>query len=52
MYINGVLAMKAPGYITDYEEFPISEAALKALKPGKNVFAVHCHRRPAGSTST
>jgi tetratricopeptide (TPR) repeat protein len=42
VYINGVLALKAPG-VSGYEEMPLSAEARKGLKPGKNVFAVHCH---------
>jgi len=48
VYINGVLALKLPGFITDYEEFPIGEEGRKALKPGKNIFAVHCHQTTGG----
>jgi formylglycine-generating enzyme required for sulfatase activity/tetratricopeptide (TPR) repeat protein len=43
VYINGVLALKVPGVTGGYEEMPLSAEARKALKPGKNVFAVHCH---------
>jgi formylglycine-generating enzyme required for sulfatase activity/WD40 repeat protein len=43
VYINGVLALKAPG-VSGYEEMPLSAEARKGLKPGKNVFAVHCHQ--------
>ncbi len=48
VYINGVLAVKAPRDVFGYEEMPISAEARKALKPGKNVVAVHCQRTAAG----
>jgi hypothetical protein len=48
VYINGVLAVKTTGWTTRYEEFAISDAARAALKPGKNVFAVHCHQVKGG----
>ena len=41
IYLNGVQALNAPGATNDYETFPMSRAALNALKVGQNVFAVH-----------
>jgi hypothetical protein len=48
VYVNGVLALRTKGYLADYEEFPMAQAALKALKPGKNVLAVHCKQTTGG----
>ncbi len=48
VYINGVLAQRARGYTTDYEQFPTSAAALAAIKPSENVLAVHCHQTGGG----
>ncbi|RYX86452.1 DUF4965 domain-containing protein [bacterium] len=40
-YINGVEAANLGGANGSYETFPINKAALAALKPGKNILAVH-----------
>src|SRR5262249_39285161 len=48
IYLNGILAAKVPGYITDYEEVPLSAEARAALKPGKNLLAVHCKQTQGG----
>jgi hypothetical protein len=48
VYLNGVLAARVPGYTTDYEEVPITDAARKALRPGRNVIAIHCKQTTGG----
>jgi hypothetical protein len=48
VYLNGVLAVKLPGFITDYDEFEISKEAVAALHPGDNSIAVHCHQTTGG----
>jgi hypothetical protein len=48
IYLNGVLAARAPGYITAYEVLPMSRAARAALKQGRNVLAAHCHQTTGG----
>lgn len=48
VYINGVLAAKVTGFTTGYEEIELPPAARAALKPGKNILAVHCHQTDGG----
>ncbi|HXC97908.1 MAG TPA: glycoside hydrolase family 2 TIM barrel-domain containing protein [Verrucomicrobiae bacterium] len=48
IYLNGVLAVKLSGFITDYDEFEISKEAMIALQPGSNTIAVHCHQTTGG----
>ena len=48
VYLNGVLALKGPGYLRGYQEFPISTDARQTLKPGDNVMAIHCHQKSGG----
>lgn len=45
IYINGVLALKKPGFETGYATLPMADEARKALKPGAaNVIAIHCRQ--------
>jgi hypothetical protein len=41
VYINGVLALRLPG-ANRYETFELPKEAKAALKPGRNVLAIHC----------
>lgn len=50
VYLNGVLAARAEGYNTDYEEVAISDAARAAIRPGSNVLAIHCKQTGGGQS--
>ena len=47
VYINGVRVLQTRGFIVNYAQFPIANAA-DALKAGTNVIAVHCHQTIGG----
>jgi hypothetical protein len=42
IYLNGVLALKTSGATGSYEDFSFNRRGRTALKPGKNIIAVHC----------
>jgi hypothetical protein len=48
IYINGGLAGRLRNFSSDYVEQRLREDAKKAVKPGKNVVAVHCHQAGGG----
>jgi hypothetical protein len=48
LYINGVLAAKRNGFTSEYEEISLNAAGRKALKPGVNLIAIHCHQTSGG----
>ena len=48
VYFNGVLAIKTGGFITGYDAFPLTRQGRAALKPGKNLIAIHCHQTSGG----
>ncbi len=48
IYVNGVLAASAKGYISSYQQLPMNAEDRAALKPGNNVLAVHCKQTRGG----
>jgi hypothetical protein len=48
IYLNGVLAAKLSGFTSEYDIVEILPEAVKSLKPGKNIVAVHCHQTVGG----
>jgi Glycosyl hydrolases family 2, sugar binding domain/Glycosyl hydrolases family 2/Glycosyl hydrolases family 2, TIM barrel domain len=48
IYINGVLAGRVDGYVTEYGLLPMTTEGRKALKVGKNNIAVHCKQTGGG----
>lgn len=48
IYLNGVLAVKAASFSTDYAEFEISAEAKATLHAGPNTIAAHCHQTSGG----
>jgi len=48
IYINGVRAASANGFVTDYQSLKLSDKGLTALKAGKNTIAVQCHQTSGG----
>jgi hypothetical protein len=48
VYVNGVLATRASGFKTSYQIIPLSPAARAALRPGRNLMAVHCRQKGGG----
>ena len=49
IYINGVLAASASGYVTAYSHLAMSPAGQAAVLPNaSNLLAVHCHQTTGG----
>ncbi len=48
VFINGVAAARTRGYVSEYFNLALSTAGQGALKPGKNLIAVHCHQTGGG----
>ena len=48
IYVDGILAGRASGYVTSYTLMPVRPAARKLLTPGPHLLAVHCHQTEGG----
>jgi hypothetical protein len=48
IYLNGVLAARLHGFVTEYADVEISPSARAALRPGVNTLAVHCRQTTGG----
>jgi hypothetical protein len=48
LFLNGVLAARLQGYVTQYGQVDIEPAARAALRVGRNVLAVHCRQTTGG----
>jgi hypothetical protein len=48
VYVNGVLAAKVTGFVSEYEDVDLTAEGKAALKQGRNVIAVHCHQTRGG----
>ena len=52
VYLNGVLVAELPGANAGFAYVPLTGAARQALRPGKNMLAIHATRPAAVSSST
>jgi len=48
VYLNGILTAKLSGFATQYEEYELTPDAKRALRPGRNVLAMHCRQTTGG----
>ena len=48
VWLNGRLVAELSGFATDYLLVSLDEEARAALKPGRNVLAIHCRQTKGG----
>jgi hypothetical protein len=48
VFLNGVEICRLARWTNDYMEVPLSTHAIQALRPGRNVIAIHCRQRGGG----
>ena len=48
VYVNGALIASPRNYTVGYVTIEVTEALRNALRPGRNVIAIHCHQTVGG----
>jgi putative heme-binding domain-containing protein len=48
IFLNGKEVAREPRWTTGYVELPLSAEAASALRPGRNVLAIHCRQNGGG----
>lgn len=48
IYLNGVCLDRLPRWTSGYIDVPLTDQAIQALRPGRNVLSVHCHQNTGG----
>jgi hypothetical protein len=48
IFLNGVEVARVPRWTSGYIEVPLSSEMARALRPGRNVLAIHCRQNNGG----
>lgn len=48
VFVNGKQVIRQRGFVTQYMDVPLGPEALSALRPGRNIIAVHCRQTDGG----
>ncbi len=48
VYLNGIEAVRLPRWTQGYTEIPLNNEAVRALRAGRNVLAIHCRQNTGG----
>jgi putative heme-binding domain-containing protein len=48
VYLNGVEVVREPRWTSGYTELPLGSNAVAALRPGRNILAIHCRQHTGG----
>ncbi len=48
VFVNGKQVIRQRGFVTQYKDVPLGREALSALRPGRNIIAIHCRQTEGG----